>query len=96
MPCIYHGCKYRWLDGPPADAPQSEEEALARIDQLYYDGVPFFTKETIRSAWDQIQRTTGHEDRILIKSVDGAVIEFDNLLEKTEKMCPKVYGKLIL
>lgn len=96
MPCIYYGCKYRWLEGPPADAPQSKEEALARIDQLYQDGVPFFTKETIRSAWDQIQRDTGHDGKVLIKSVDGVVIEFDNMLKKTEEMYLDEDEKLIL
>ncbi|KAJ5898018.1 hypothetical protein N7504_008306 [Penicillium tannophilum] len=73
----HYYCHNRWSNGPPADTPKSEEEALARIDELYNSGVPWFSKETIRSALEQIQRPPAHGDQIVVKAVDGAMVEYD-------------------
>lgn len=75
---IRYDCQARWAGGAPADAPKTAEEALARIDQLYKDGVPFFTKESIRSAFEQMERPPTDDGKVFIKGVDGALIEFEN------------------
>ena len=77
MNLTYYCCRFRWTDGPPADTPQSLKEAQDRIDELYASGVPFFTKENIRSAFEQMQRPHARGDKIFLKAVDGATIEFD-------------------
>ncbi|KAJ5946792.1 hypothetical protein N7454_003631 [Penicillium verhagenii] len=73
----YYYCHQRWSDGPPADTPKNEEEALARIDELYNAGVPWFSKDTLRSVLEQIQRKPTHGDQIFVKAIDGAVVEYD-------------------
>ncbi|KAJ5636040.1 uncharacterized protein N7484_009353 [Penicillium longicatenatum] len=73
----HYYCHHRWSNGPPADTPKSEEEALARIDELYSSGAPWFSKETIRSALEQIQRQPAHGDKIFVKAIDGAMVEYD-------------------
>ncbi|KAJ6113048.1 hypothetical protein N7512_008372 [Penicillium capsulatum] len=85
MPSFLYNCQSRWAGGLPADAPKTDEEALARIDQLYKDGVPFFTKESIRSALEQMQRPATGDGKVFIKGVDGTVVEFDNQLDATRK-----------
>lgn len=85
MPLVFYGCKCRWAGGPPADAPETAEEALARIDQLYKDGVPFFTKDTIRSAFEQIQKQPNGGQKVFIRGVDGAVVVFDNDFDATRR-----------
>lgn len=77
MGLSYYYCRSRWTDGPPADTPKSMEEAQARIDELYASGVPFFSKENIRSALEQMQRPLAHGDKIYVKAVDRATVEFD-------------------
>ena len=72
-----YGCRTRWSDGPPHDAPKSEEEAVARIDELYASGIPFFSKESIRAVLKQIQSLSALGDKILVKGVDGAMVEFE-------------------
>lgn len=73
----YYFCHYRWTNGPPPDTPKTEEEALSRIDDLYASGVPFFSKDSIRSAWEQMQKPLVDGDKIYIKALDGAMIEYD-------------------
>jgi hypothetical protein len=51
-------------------------EALARIDELYNSGKPFFTKESIRAVYEQFQGSTGPGDKIYVKDVAGATIEY--------------------
>lgn len=85
MPVVLYGCKSQWAEGPPADAPKTAEEALARIDQLYKDGVPFFTKESIRSVMEQIQRPPPDDKNVFIKGVDGTVVKFENRLDDAMK-----------
>ena len=53
----YFGNHFRWTE-PPGDEPKTMEEAQARIDKLYESGVPFFSKEMIRFAFEQCQRKT--------------------------------------
>lgn len=69
-------CRSRWHECVPADAPQTMREALARIDELYDAGKPFFTKESIRFVYEQFQGSTGAGDKILVKDVAGATIEY--------------------
>ncbi|KAJ5606097.1 hypothetical protein N7510_008878 [Penicillium lagena] len=69
-------CPSHWHDGVPSCAPQTRAEALARIDELYNSGKPFFTKESIRAAYEQFQGSTGPGDKILVKDVAGATIEY--------------------
>lgn len=69
-------CKSRWHERVPADAPQTMGEALARIDELYDSEKPFFTKESIRGVYEQFQGPTGPGDKIFVKDVAGATIEY--------------------
>ena len=73
----YYFCHYRWTNGPPPDNPKTEDEALARIGELYTSGVPFFSKDILRSAWEQMQKPLADGDKIYIKALDGAMIEYD-------------------
>ncbi|KAJ5815058.1 hypothetical protein N7474_006835 [Penicillium riverlandense] len=69
-------CLSRWHEGVPSDAPQTMDEALARIDELYDSGKLFFTKESIRAVYEQFQGSTGHGEKIFVKDVEGATIEY--------------------
>lgn len=69
-------CRSRWYQGMPGDAPRTMEEAITRIDELYDSGKPFFTKESIRSVYEQFQGPTEAGDKILVKDVAGATIEY--------------------
>ncbi|KAJ5745905.1 hypothetical protein N7520_011087 [Penicillium odoratum] len=73
----YFQCSERLTNGPPPNGPKSEEEALARIDELYNSNVPWFSKKTIRSALEQIQRRPARGDKIFVKAVDGTMVEYD-------------------
>lgn len=62
----------------PLDAPKTTDEAVSRLDQLYESGVPFFTKEAIRAAFDQCQRLAKPQENTMIymKDLTGAMIKF--------------------
>ncbi|KAJ5782415.1 hypothetical protein N7457_004189 [Penicillium paradoxum] len=47
------------------------KEAEALIDRLYASGVPFFTKQTIQYAWDQIKREPARGEEIFLKHITG-------------------------
>lgn len=70
-------CHTRWSEGVPSNAPATKDEALARIDQLYESGVPFFTKESIRAILEQFQRPPVHGDKVFVKDLLGATVECD-------------------
>ncbi|KAJ5690103.1 hypothetical protein N7462_004495 [Penicillium macrosclerotiorum] len=69
-------CTRRWPE-MPHDAPQSIDEAVARIDQMYESGIPFFTKDAIRSAFEQCQQEPASGKKIYLPGLDGAIVEFD-------------------
>lgn len=77
-------CQSRWHEGVPSDAPRTMDEALVRIDELYDSGKPFFTKESIRAVYEQFQDSTGHGDKIFVKDVAGAMIEYTLRTGETE------------
>lgn len=66
-----------WSEVPP-DAPKTTDEAAARLDQLYESGVPFFTKEAIRAAFEQGQSLANSQEDTMIymKDLTGAMVEF--------------------
>lgn len=69
-------CRSRWHEGVPSDAPQNTEEAIARIDQLNDSGMPFFTKDNIRAIYEQFRRFPGRGDKVLVRDVAGATVEY--------------------
>lgn len=68
----------RYWSKVPLDAPKTIDEAAARLDQLYESGVPFFTKEAIRTAFEQCQRVSESQEdtMIYLKDLTGAMVEF--------------------
>lgn len=71
---VSSSCRWHWHEGVAPDAPQNIEEAIARIDQLYNSGIPFFTKDELRAIHEQFQRSPGHGDEVLVRDVAGATI----------------------
>jgi hypothetical protein len=69
-------CRWRWHEGVPPDAPQTREEAIARIDQLYDSGTPFFTKDGIRAIHQQLQQSPGRGDEVLVRDVAGTTLAY--------------------
>lgn len=67
---------FRWAQ-PPHDEPKTMEEAQARIDLLYESGVPFFSKEMIRFAFEQCQRKPRRGEKLYVKDITGALVEFE-------------------
>ncbi|KAJ5713188.1 uncharacterized protein N7483_010369 [Penicillium malachiteum] len=83
---VYHfGCTATWSEGPPSDLPKTEEEALAHIDELYQSGVPFFTKEMMRSAMKEIRRPLTNKDKVHLKDMNGAVVAYQMDLGNIEE-----------
>ncbi|KAJ5279562.1 hypothetical protein N7478_004934 [Penicillium angulare] len=76
MGLSYYTCRAHRSDGIPQDYPETEEEALARLDELYTSGVPFFSKASIRSVLEQMQRPLVEGDKILVKALDGSMVEY--------------------
>lgn len=72
----YFGGIFRWSE-PPRDEPKTMEEAQARIDKLYESGVPFFSKERIRLAFEQCQRKPSRGEMLYVKDITGALVEFE-------------------
>ncbi|PLN83144.1 hypothetical protein BDW42DRAFT_165395 [Aspergillus taichungensis] len=73
-----------WVKSETAPA-SSVTEAMARIDQLYEAGMPFFTKQSIREVSNQLQRSSQCGDKITVRGVDGVGVEFDVLTGETRK-----------
>lgn len=76
MPLCYFGCASSWSNGMPSNHPKTKEEALTRLDEFYTSGVPFFTKDSIRSVWEQFQRPVGKSSKIAVKALDGSIVEY--------------------
>lgn len=72
----YFMSHFRWAE-PLPDEPKTMEEAQARIDQLYESGVPFFSKEMIRFAFEQCQRKPRRGEKLYVKDITGALVEFE-------------------
>ncbi|KAJ5629765.1 hypothetical protein N7528_003422 [Penicillium herquei] len=86
----YHfSCTATWSDGPPSDIPETEDEALAHIDKLYDAGVPFFTKDMIRSALKQIQRPLKNGDKVYLKDLNGAMVAYQMKIGDIEDLREK-------
>lgn len=58
---------------PPATA----EQAIARLNGWNEAGVPFFTREAIQEVAEQLKRPFFPGQKILVKGLDGAFVEFD-------------------
>ncbi|KAJ5121427.1 uncharacterized protein N7515_009388 [Penicillium bovifimosum] len=65
-------------------SPPTNDEAKARIQELYDSGVPFFTKDAIREIWEQMQRQLGQGDKVVVKDVTGAKLGCEVKLGKTD------------
>lgn len=91
MPVTYScSTPSHWLAQDPSHSiPQSEEEAIARINALYDSGTPFFTKDRIRAIHDQLKKPLKKGDKISVIGLDGAKVDFDveigNVRDKYEK-----------
>lgn len=72
----YYSCISRWSGEPPPNNPKTEEEALASIDGFYNARVPFFSKDVLRSALEQMQRPLVEGDKIVLEALDGAMVEY--------------------
>jgi hypothetical protein len=73
----YFGGQFRWTE-PPGDEPKTTEEAQERIDKLYDSGVPFFSKEMIRFAFEQCQRKPPRGEMLYTKDITGAMVQFES------------------
>lgn len=79
-------CQFSWAGEAPPDAPATEEEALARIDEVYNSGKPFFTKEAIRGIYEQLQRPPARGDKVLGKDITGEAVEFEIETGKIQRL----------
>ncbi|KAK2880150.1 hypothetical protein FQN49_000529 [Arthroderma sp. PD_2] len=52
-------------------------EVQSRIQALYDDGVPFFTKAVLREIYEQIKDPLEEGQTILVRGLDGELVEFD-------------------
>ncbi|CEJ58710.1 hypothetical protein PMG11_07358 [Penicillium brasilianum] len=73
----YFGGHFRWTEAA-GDEPKTTEEAQERIDKLYESGVPFFSKEMIRFAFEQCQRKPPRGEMLYTKDITGAMVEFES------------------
>lgn len=69
-------CRSRWHGSVPVDAPQSLNEAIRRIDEIYNSGKPFFTKTSICAIYEQFQGSKSPGDKIFVRDVAGTMIEY--------------------
>lgn len=71
-------CEFSWAGEPPPRAPATKEKALARIDEVYNSGKPFFTKEAIREIYEQLQQPPVRGDKVLGKDIiTGEAVVFE-------------------
>lgn len=66
--------------------PASKSQAIAKLDQWYEAGVPFFTREAIRDINQQINRPFTPGQKILVKGLDGVSVKFDVMTGETRQL----------
>ena len=49
----------------------------SRIHELYDDEIPFFSKEIIRDAIDQLERLDEGSQKVSLKGIDNIMVHFD-------------------
>jgi hypothetical protein len=64
----------------------SIEEVKARLDKVYESGIPLFTKERIRYAWEEIQREPGHGGKVFTKDIHGELVQYDVITGETRQL----------
>ena len=74
-------------DDASLDDPCQIQDKVARLQQLYDQGVPFFSKSVIRDLVSQLDecRANGSHPNISIPSINGTVIKF--ILETGDAEC---------
>lgn len=73
-----------WIhNGAPTSSTHSLKELEQRksgdrskISAMYDAGTPFFTKEAIRDLYRQLQMATEYGQKVSVRGLDGAVLEF--------------------
>ena len=65
------------------------EEVKDRLDKVYESGAPFFTKERIRFAWEEIKREPGYAKKVFTKDINDELVECDVNTDKIRSMGEK-------
>lgn len=72
---VYAGEAY-WYGSSPTEEGEATEDIL-RIRSLYDAGLPFYTKETLREVDQQLEMALGVGQKILVKALNGATVDFE-------------------
>lgn len=81
MPALHVWIGHSRRSGEREDEEERDQKgvsaAVAKLDELYAKGTPFFTRESILYIRDQIQNRVVKGDTVSVIALDGAQIDFD-------------------
>lgn len=67
-----------WVGANPGDEiPSTQDEAVAKIEDLYNTGKPLFTKDHLWFIHDQLTAPLEKGDKISVMGLDGATVNFE-------------------
>lgn len=52
-------------------------EAILKVNSIYNDRIPFFTKDTLQDIFRQLKKSSKKGEKVSVKSLNGAMVDFE-------------------